>query len=86
VLAAGEAVANAIEYGARSAEATFTVEISRDGTELRVSVESDGHWRSTPSHKDRGRGIAIMRACATEVEVSSTSERTHLTLTFAEPL
>ncbi len=85
VLAAGEAVANAIEYGARSPEATFTVEISRDGTELRVSVESDGHWRSTPSDKDRGRGIAIMRACATELEVSSTSERTHLTLTFADP-
>jgi anti-sigma regulatory factor (Ser/Thr protein kinase) len=83
VLAAGEAIANAIEYGARSPEGTFTVELIRDGSELRISVESDGHWRSTPSHKDRGRGMQIMRACATHVEVSSTAERTHLTLAFS---
>ncbi|HTC31312.1 MAG TPA: SpoIIE family protein phosphatase [Candidatus Acidoferrum sp.] len=83
VLAAGEAIANAIEYGARSPEGTFTIEVVREGTELRISVESDGHWRSTPSHKDRGRGMQIMRACAKHVEVSSTAERTHLTLAFS---
>lgn len=83
VLAAGEAVANAIEYGARSSEATFSVELSREGDELLISVESDGHWRSTPSQRDRGRGMQIMRACAKYVEVSSTSESTHLTLAFA---
>ncbi|HTV93425.1 MAG TPA: SpoIIE family protein phosphatase [Verrucomicrobiae bacterium] len=83
VLAAGEAIANAIEYGAHSPEGTFTVELVRDDAELQVSVESEGHWRSTPSHKDRGRGMQIMRACAKNVEVSSTAERTHLTLAFS---
>jgi len=83
VLAAGEAIANAIEYGVRSADGTFTVELIRGDTELRISVESEGHWRSTPSHKDRGRGMQIMRACAEHVEVSSTAERTHLTLAFS---
>ena len=83
VLAAGEAIANAIEYGARSPDGTFTVELVRGDAELRISVESEGHWRSTPSHKDRGRGMQIMRACAEHVEVSSTAERTHLTLAFS---
>ncbi len=83
ILAAGEAVANAIEYGARGPETTFSVEVSTSEDEVLVRVESDGHWRSTPSHDDRGRGIAIMRACAKHVELSSTSERTLLTLAFA---
>jgi len=82
VLAAGEAIANAIEYGARGPETTFSVELSAGDGEVLVRVESDGHWRCTPSHEDRGRGIAIMRACAKHVEVSSTSERTLLTLAF----
>lgn len=83
ILAAGEAVANAIEYGARGPETKFSVELSTSEDEVLVRVESDGHWRSTPSHDDRGRGIAIMRACAKHVEVSSNSERTLLTLAFA---
>ncbi len=82
ILAAGEAVANAIEYGARGPETTFSVELSTSEDGVVVRVESDGHWRSSPSHEDRGRGIAIMRACAKHVEVSSTSERTLLTLAF----
>ncbi|HTU69816.1 MAG TPA: SpoIIE family protein phosphatase [Candidatus Baltobacteraceae bacterium] len=82
LVAIGEAVANAIEYGNPDPEATFEVEALSGNGEVILHVESSGHWRTTPSQGDRGRGLRIMRACAREVEVSSTAERTRLTLAF----
>lgn len=82
LVASGEAVANAIEYGDPSPEATFAVEAVNAGGEIVLHVESRGHWRTAPSGSDRGRGLRIMRACAKDVEVSSTAERTRLTLAF----
>jgi hypothetical protein len=48
-----------------------------------LRVESSGHWRTTPSQGERGRGMQIMRACAQHVEITSTVDRTKLTLAFA---
>lgn len=86
IVAAGEAVANAIEHGHRTADTTFSLELSTLDDEVLVRVESHGHWRSTPSQSERGRGIQIMRACAQHVEISSTVDRTQLTLAFATSL
>ncbi len=83
IVAAGEAVANAIEHGSRAPDATFGLELASVDGDVLVRVESHGHWRTTPSQTERGRGIQIMRACAQHVEIASTVERTKLTLAFA---
>ena len=81
-VASGEAIANAIEHGEQSVDATFAVEMIAGGGQLLLRVESRGHWRATPAQSNRGRGIPIMNACARTVEISSTSTRTHVILTF----
>jgi anti-sigma regulatory factor (Ser/Thr protein kinase) len=82
LIAAGEAIANAIEHGDNDAGSTFSVEVSSENDELSIVVENSGHWRNTPAQGDRGRGIPIMRACTKDIEISSTYERTRLTLAF----
>jgi anti-sigma regulatory factor (Ser/Thr protein kinase) len=83
IVAVGEAVANAIEHGSRADGALFVLELSTVDDEMVVRVESSGHWRSTPSQGERGRGVQIMRACASRVQLASTVDRTRLMLTFA---
>ena len=83
IVATGEAVANAIEHGTHAPGATFGIELAMADGEVQVRIENNGHWRSTPSQSERGRGIAIMRACAQHMEISSTVDRTQLTLAFA---
>jgi anti-sigma regulatory factor (Ser/Thr protein kinase) len=81
VVASGEAIANAIEHGEQEAGTAMTVAVSADEGRLRIDVESRGHWRSTSS-ENRGRGVSIMRAYASNLELTSTSERTRVSLTF----
>lgn len=83
VIAAGEAVANAIEHGDRAADASFSIEMNASGGAIVMRVTSDGHWRTAGSQPDRGRGMHIMRACTQHMEVSSTFERTLVTLMFS---
>jgi anti-sigma regulatory factor (Ser/Thr protein kinase) len=83
VIAAGEAVANAIEHGDRAPDARFSIELLASSGDFTMRIASDGHWRSAGSQPDRGRGMHIMRACAQHMEVSSTYERTLVTLAFS---
>jgi anti-sigma regulatory factor (Ser/Thr protein kinase) len=83
IVAAGEAVANAIEHGSREDGALVVLELAIVDDEVVVRVENAGHWRSAPSRGERGRGVQIMRACATHVQITSTVDRTRLILTFA---
>lgn len=80
--AVGEAVANAIEHGTQSSQHTFTVDLEARADELSVHVDSYGHWRMFTPRDERGRGIPIMRSCSKRLEISSTHERTRITLTF----
>jgi len=82
VIAGGEAVANAIEHGSASPGTTFSIELAAGPAQMLVRVESAGHWRTAPSQTDRGRGVAIIRTCAKNVEIRSSAERTQLTMTF----
>jgi anti-sigma regulatory factor (Ser/Thr protein kinase) len=81
LVASGEAIANAIEHGDQEPGTAMSVDVSCDGDSLSVAVENRGHWR-TASSEHRGRGIGIMRACANRVELSSSSERTKVSLAF----
>jgi anti-sigma regulatory factor (Ser/Thr protein kinase) len=81
LMAAGEAIANGIEHGSQEPGSTIAVEIAYDGATLSLEIESRGHWRSSAS-EHRGRGIGIMRSCAQRFQLSSSSERTRVSLAF----
>lgn len=80
--AVGEAIANAIEHGEHGRDETFSVNAVAEPDRLIVQVESRGHWRVFNPRDERGRGIPIMRACASAFEIASTHESTCITLTF----
>lgn len=78
----GEAVANAVEHGSnRSGTFTLTAATPSRGT-LQISVRSEGHWRAFTPRDERGRGIPIMRAYATSMNIESVTDSTTITLSF----
>ena len=80
--AVGEAIANAIEHGERNDEHPFSINLAiKDGT-LAVTIENFGHWRAFMAREERGRGIPMMRSCASTFEISSAQDRTLIRLTF----
>ncbi len=82
LMAIGEAVANAIEHGTQGSQHTFIIDLEARADELVAHIDSYGHWRMFTPRDERGRGIPIMRSYAKRLEISSTHERTRITLTF----
>jgi anti-sigma regulatory factor (Ser/Thr protein kinase) len=83
LIASGEGVANAIEHGSQQSDATFTIEIAHEDGRLVLDIANIGHWRASAADDSRGRGLSIMRAYASTLQVSSNSEHTRVGLTFA---
>ncbi|HEV7179069.1 MAG TPA: SpoIIE family protein phosphatase [Candidatus Baltobacteraceae bacterium] len=81
--ATGEAVANAIEHGEHEPGSAFSIEVTQADGALTICVENQGHWRPFTAREERGRGVPIMRACAHNLEIASTHEKTRVTLTFS---
>ena len=78
VLATSEALANAAEHGSglRSDE-TVHLRVRLDAAaEVVVSVADRGHWRTTTSSHERGRGMTIIGALVDSVEVDETDGTT----------
>jgi anti-sigma regulatory factor (Ser/Thr protein kinase) len=69
VLATHEAVVNSIQHA--GASGPVEVRASHELDEWVVEVEDDGHWktRDVPRPDDRGRGIDLMRALVSRVEI-----------------
>jgi phosphoserine phosphatase RsbU/P len=68
-LAAHEAAANVVEHAYRDDGGDVIVRAHRNGEELLVVVQDEGHWR-TPSRTDqRGRGLTVMRSLVDEVVI-----------------
>ena len=85
VLAADEALTNAIEHSGSAREAQ--VELARlDGT-VRITVRDFGRWNEHPSHDDNGRGMLLVDALTDHVEVARGEGGTTVTLSrrVAEP-
>ena len=80
--AVGEAVANAIEYCIPGADATFKIDAIVDSERVIIHVENSGCWRASIPSDERGRGISIMAACSTALEIDSSDDRTRITLSF----
>jgi serine phosphatase RsbU (regulator of sigma subunit)/anti-sigma regulatory factor (Ser/Thr protein kinase) len=78
-MAVNEAVQNAIEHGHALNPRPFEVELQREDGEVVVEVRDRGRWRKS-SEADRGRGIPLMRALMTDVEIERGAEGTTVTL------
>jgi anti-sigma regulatory factor (Ser/Thr protein kinase) len=77
VLATHEAAANAIEHAQLGTE--ITVRGVHDENKLLVIVTNSGVWkRPRSSDEMRGRGLALMQALMSEVEVQVRNRRTVL--------
>jgi anti-sigma regulatory factor (Ser/Thr protein kinase) len=86
VLAVHEAAANGIEH----ANGRVTVRGMRDEEKLLVVVSNSGRWRGArTAERDRGRGIALMRALLSRMEIRAdpdgTTVRMRMDLLDAQP-
>jgi PAS domain S-box-containing protein len=77
LLAAGEAVGNAVEHGHRDiADGAVILRAEVSGAALHVSVTDTGRWREPKTDARRGRGISFMRAVMSDVVLESTAAGT----------
>ena len=67
ILATHEAVANAIEH----AQAGVVVTASRDRDRVTVVVRNAGEWKASNGDEYRGRGLGLMDALMSQVEIAS---------------
>jgi len=73
LVAAGEALANAIEHGHRHQPGgAVRLQAMALGDSVRVTVADDGSWKTPQPAADphRGRGITLMRGLMQDVEIS----------------
>jgi len=82
ILAAGEALGNAIEHAYRGGQGIvrLTATVVRD--RLVVEVRDKGRWR-LEGDAERGRGLGIMRALVDRVAIESSREGTCVRLELA---
>ncbi len=71
LMAAGEAVANAIEHGHRNGPGTVTLYATALADQVRVTVSDTGSWKTPQQAADshRGRGITLMRGLMNDVSI-----------------
>jgi len=85
VLAVHEAVSNSVEHGyagrdAGDVDVEGTRTVSGDGQRVRVVVRDQGRWRPPGDPGYRGRGIAVMRGCMADVELTPGAGGTEVAL------
>ena len=83
LLAAGEAVTNAIEHAQEPTEPFVHVGVAVRGDRLEITVRDFGQWRERVPSMDRGRGATLMSAFA---DVTATPSPTGTTVVVSSPL
>ncbi|WP_246064073.1 ATP-binding protein [Blastococcus colisei] len=83
LLAACEAVTNAIEHAQEPAQPYFDVTAAVDGGHVRIAVRDYGQWRERVPSMDRGRGSTLMSAFA---EITATPSPEGTTVVISTPL
>ncbi len=83
LLAAGEAVTNAIEHAQDPTEPFVDVTVAVRGDRLEITVRDTGQWRERVPSMDRGRGSTLMSAFA---EVRATPGPAGTTVVISSPL
>jgi anti-sigma regulatory factor (Ser/Thr protein kinase) len=83
VVAAGEAVANAIEHAYdRRPNQTFVLRAHHEGPVCTILVEDSGAWNDVEPLTMRGRGVAMMRELCDTLEIDRTPAGTSVALGF----
>jgi anti-sigma regulatory factor (Ser/Thr protein kinase)/putative methionine-R-sulfoxide reductase with GAF domain len=78
-IAVNEACTNAIEHAYSPAPATFELDAWAEDGVVTVVVRDTGRWRS-PRGEHRGRGLKIIEAAMTEVELNRRPDGTELVM------
>jgi anti-sigma regulatory factor (Ser/Thr protein kinase) len=78
-LAVGEACANAIEHAYSPAPAWFELDATESEGEVTVAVRDTGRGREARG-ENRGRGLRIIDAAMSDVELTSTSTGTKIVM------
>ena len=83
LVAAGEAIANAVEhaYGDRE-PGLVEIKTHCDGQRLMIQVDDYGRWRPFQKREERGRGIPLMHALVDGVQIKSSQTNTSITLSL----
>jgi serine phosphatase RsbU (regulator of sigma subunit)/anti-sigma regulatory factor (Ser/Thr protein kinase)/transcriptional regulator with GAF, ATPase, and Fis domain len=77
LIAAGEAVANAIEHGHRhTPEGTVSLDATALVDEVQLTITDTGSWKPPASEPERGRGITLMRRLMHDVTIDRDSAGT----------
>ncbi|MFG1653190.1 ATP-binding protein [Micromonospora sp. NPDC049275] len=79
LLAASEAMNNAVEHAQRPSRPEVRVRLQVGGDRVRISVRDFGTWRDRRPAMDRGRGALLMNAYG-DVRLVSTGEGTTVTI------
>ncbi|SDF14277.1 Signal transduction histidine kinase [Blastococcus fimeti] len=82
LLAAGEAVTNAIEHAQQPTEPFVEIGVGMRGDRLEITVRDFGQWRERVPSMDRGRGSTLMSAFA---DVTATPSPTGTTVVISSP-
>jgi anti-sigma regulatory factor (Ser/Thr protein kinase) len=81
LLAIGEASANAVEHAYHGATPdSVTIDVAREDRGIVASIRDLGRWREPSADGERGRGIGIMKALCTSVEVAPAAGGTTVTI------
>ncbi len=76
LVALGEAATNALEHAYHETPGSVEVHGMIDGRRLVLTVRDHGRWRSGPSPRHGGRGIQMMRAFCSDVEIDTGADGT----------
>ena len=83
VVAAGEAVANAIEHAYEGRpNQTFVLRARYEDQRCTILIEDRGTWNAVEPPPSRGRGIAMMRELSDVLEIDTTPSGTTVSLAF----
>ncbi len=87
VLVVNEACTNCIEHAYRDIVGGFIrVDAVHDNGQIVVDIADDGVWQTPPTQPStRGRGLPIMRAVSTGVDVNFSAEGTTVRMKFDAP-
>lgn len=85
ITAVGEAVANAVEHAYRGdpAPGYLYVRTHADAQNITIEIEDHGRWRPFQRREERGRGIVLMHELMDRVRITSSQERTIITLAIS---
>ncbi|MCV7039007.1 anti-sigma regulatory factor [Mycolicibacterium moriokaense] len=87
VLVVNEACTNCIEHAYRDIiGGRIRIDAVHDKGQIVVDIADDGVWQTPPTQPStRGRGLSIMRAVSTGVDVNSSTKGTTVRMRFAAP-